>query len=100
MAVQPTIKKTKGKKKPQAGALKQTKTGSMMKPKLAAGKATGVAKAKKAMTKKGKPLMGGKRNLNANRKNRRDAQDFAMLRNQKKRTKKRTSMAKPMKRMG
>ncbi len=37
MAVQPTIKKTKGKKKPQAGALKQTKTGSMMKPKLAAG---------------------------------------------------------------
>ena len=48
MAVQPTIKKTKGKKKPQAGALKQTKTGSMMKPKLAAGKATGGAKAKKA----------------------------------------------------
>ena len=29
MAVQPTIKKTKGKKKPQAGALKQTKTGSI-----------------------------------------------------------------------
>ena len=79
MAVQPTIKKTKGKKKPQAGALKQTKTGSMMKPKLAAGKATGVAKTKKAMTKKGKPLMGGQRNLDANRNNKIDAQDFAML---------------------
>ena len=77
MAVQPTIKKTKGKKKPQAGALKQTKTGSMMKPKLAAGKATGVAKAKKAMTKKGKPLMGGQRNLDANRNNKLDAADFA-----------------------
>ena len=99
MAVQPTIKKTKGKKKPQAGALKQTKTGSMMKPKLAAGKATGVAKAKKAMTKKGKPLMGGQRNLDANKNNRIDA-DFAMLRNTKKRTKKRTGMAKPMRRMG
>ena len=100
MAVQPTIKKTKGKKKPQAGALKQTKTGSMMKPKLAAGKATGVAKAKKAMTKKGKPLMGGQRNLDANRNNKLDAADFAMLRNTKKRTKKRTGMAKPKRRMG
>ena len=94
MAVQPTIKKTKGKKKPQAGALKQTKTGSMMKPKLAAGKS------KKGMAKKGKPLMGAQRNLDANKNNRIDAQDFAMLRNQKKRTKKRTGMAKPMKRMG
>ena len=100
MAVQPTIKKTKGKKKPQAGALKQTKTGSMMKPKLAVGKATGVAKAKKGMAKKGKPLMGAQRNLDANKNNRIDAADFAMLRNQKKRTKKRTGMAKPMKRMG
>ena len=52
------------------------------------------------MAKKGKPLMGAQRNLDANKNNRIDAQDFAMLRNQKKRTKKRTGMAKPMRRMG
>ena len=99
MAVQPTIKKTKGKKKPQAGALTQTKTMSMKKPTLAAGKATGVKTAKKTMTKKAKPLMGSQKRLDANKNNKVDAQDFAMLRNTKKRTKKRVGMAKPMRRV-
>jgi len=99
MAVQPTIKKTKDKKKPQAGALTQTKTMSMKKPTLAAGKATGIGKSKKAMTKKAKPLMGTQKRLDANKNNRIDATDFAMLRNKNKRIKKRVGMAKPMRRV-
>jgi hypothetical protein len=43
--------------------------------------------------------MGAQRNIDANKNNRIDAQDFAMLRNQKKRTKKRVGMAKPMRRV-
>ncbi len=96
MAVQPTLKKAKEKKKPQISQLKGAKAKVMAKPKLAVSKPSVVAKTKAVAKSQSKPLSGGQRSMDVNKNNKLDAKDFAMLRNRKKRTKKRVGMSKPL----